>query len=216
MEFPIDPELLFSGLLSDALDEAGISGQAMSARTRPLDEQAKMYGRARTAMYIEVAEVRHDVNPYELEIKLVDSLMPGDVAIMATGGSCRIAPWGSLLSTASHLRGAVGCVTDGFVRDTLAIKALKFPVFHGGIAPLDSRGRGEVRAIDVPVICDGVRVCSGDFVFGDADGVVVIPRSAESAVFEFAKQKLEGENNTMRDLHNGANLRDVFERYGVL
>jgi regulator of RNase E activity RraA len=73
-------------------------------------------------------------------------------------------------------RGGVGCVTDGLVRDTKAIRALAFPVFHGGIGPLDSKGRGEVCAIDVPIECAGVMVHPGDLVFGDADGVLVVPQ----------------------------------------
>ena len=131
-------------------------------------------------------------------------------------GSSRIAPWGSLLSTATHARGAAGCVTDGFVRDILGIRELKLPVFHAGIAPLDSRGRGQIRAVDVPVIVDGVRVETGDLVFGDADGVVVVPRAAEARVLEHAFTKVNGEHHSMAELRAGAYLRDVYARYGVL
>ena len=98
------------------------------------------------------------VNAYELEIALVDDLKPGDIAVFGCGGSSRIAPWGELLTTASRARGAAGCITDGFVRDVRAIRALAFPVFHGGIAPLDSKGRGIVAAIDVPIRCAGVMI----------------------------------------------------------
>lgn len=215
-DLPIPTDQLFSALLSDALDEAGFTGQAMGPGIRPLDEGRVMCGRARTAIYIEVCSVADGHNPYEHEIALVDSLRPGEVAVMACGGSSRIAPWGGLLSTASHSRGAAGCVTDGFVRDIRTIRDLSFPVFHGGIAPLDSRGRGEVQYIDVPVICGGVRIAPGDLVFGDADGVVVIPRAAEAAVFECARRKLAGERDTAAELRAGATLREVFERYGVL
>ena len=207
---------LNAALLSDALDEVGLRHQALSAATRPLDSQLVMCGRARTAIYVEVCEVVAGRNPYDLEIELVDSLEPGDVAVMACGGSRRIAPWGALLSTASHVRKAAGCITDGFVRDTQVIRGLSFPVFHRGIAPLDSKGRGEVQAIDVPVICDGVRVVSGDLIFGDADGVVVIPHHAEQEVLRVAFEKLSKELDSFALLRGGTTLREVFALHGVL
>jgi 4-hydroxy-4-methyl-2-oxoglutarate aldolase len=213
---PAQWDKLFAAVLSDALDAVGVTSQAMSSRIRPLDDQLKMCGRARTGIYMETAHVEPGTNPYELEIAIVDDLKPGDVAVFACGGSSRIAPWGSLLSTATRARGAAGCVTDGYVRDILEIRALKLPVFHGGIAPLDSKGRGQIQAVDVPVICDGVRVSSGDLVFGDADGVVVIPQAVEADVLKVAFDKINGEHHSMRELRAGGYLRDVYARYGVL
>jgi regulator of RNase E activity RraA len=209
-------EQLYSAVLSDALDAVGARDQAMAPGVRPLDEQLKMCGRARTGIYMETAHVEPGSNPYELEIAIVDDLKPGDVAVFACGGSSRIAPWGSLLSTATRARGAAGCVTDGFVRDIIEIRNMKLPVFAGGIAPLDSKGRGQIQAIDVPVICGGVRVAPGDLVFGDADGVVVVPQAVEAEVLRVAFDKVNGEHHSMRELREGAFLRDVYAKYGVL
>jgi regulator of RNase E activity RraA len=207
---------LFVALISDTLDAAGVTNQALPARIRPLDTGLKMVGRARTGLFMDVYDVQPDENPYELEIALIDSLRPGDVAVMACAASGRIAPWGELLSTASRERGAVGALMDGYVRDTHAIAAMRFPVFHGGIAPLDSKGRGKIMAIDVPVECAGVRVCPGDLVVGDADGVVVVPRAVEAQVLEAAFTKLQSERNTLSDLKRGLLLKDCYEKYGVL
>ncbi len=207
---------LFSAVLSDALDAIGITNQAMAPGIRPLDDTLKMCGRARTGMYMEVCYLEEGVNPYELEIAIVDDLKPGDIAVFACGGSPRIAPWGSLLSTATVARGAAGCVTDGFVRDIIEIRRLKLPVFHGGIAPLDSKGRGQIQAVDVPVICGGVRVAPGDLVFGDADGVVVVPQAVEAEVLKAAFDKIDGEHHSMNELRAGGFLRDVYAKYGVL
>ena len=93
---------------------------------------------------------------------------------------------------------------------------MKLPVFHGGIAPLDSKGRGQIQAIDVPVICAGARVAPGDLVFGDADGVVVVPQAIETDVLRIAFEKVDGEHHSMRELRAGAFLRDVYAKYGVL
>lgn len=213
---PAGWEHLFAAVVSDALDTVGMPGQAMSPRMRPLDDNLKLVGRARTGAYMEVPFVAEGVNPYELEIAIVDDLKPGDIAVFSCGGSNRIAPWGSLLSTASVMRGAAGCITDGFVRDVLEIRRLKLPVFAGGIAPLDSRGRGQIMATDVPVICDGVKVHPGDLIVADVDGVVVVPQAVEADVLRVALEKIGGENNTMRELREGRLLADVYARYGVL
>lgn len=209
-------EVLFSAVLSDALDAVGYTRQAMPPRIRPLDDRLRLCARARTGLYVEDNGATDGVNPYELEIAIVDDLRANEVVVFACGGSEKIAPWGSLLSTAAQARGAAGCVTDGFVRDILSIREMEMPVFHGGIAPLDSKGRGHVSAIDIPIICAGVKVCPGDLVFGDADGVVVIPQEIESEVLRIAIEKVDGENNTMNELRQGAYLRDVYAKYGVL
>jgi regulator of RNase E activity RraA len=175
-----------------------------------------MVGRARTASYREVYSVPPGDNPYALEIALVDDLKPGDIAVLGCGGSTRIAPWGELLSTAARVRGAAGCLTDGFVRDIKPIRRMKFPVFHGGIAPLDSKGRGKVAEIDVPIHCAGVAVAPGDLVVGDADGVIVVPRAIEKDALAKAFAKVRGENDTREELERGTRLADVFARHGIL
>jgi len=209
-------ERLYSAVLSDVLDEAGFTHQAMTPRIRPLDDNLVLVGFARTGQFREVSSVTAGENPYELEIRIIDDLNPGEVVVFGCDGSERIAPWGELLTTAARQRRAVGAVTDGFVRDVRAIRNLEFPVFHGGIAPLDSKGRGKVVAIDVPIECAGVRIESGDLVFGDVDGVVVVPRRIEDAVLARALDKVSSENVTRDELLRGAKLKDVYDRYGVL
>ncbi len=92
----------------------------------------------------------------------------------------------------------------------------QFPVFHGGIGPLDSKGRGEVTAIDVPVECGGVTVNPGDLVFGDADGVLTVPQPIARQALKLALEKVEGEDRTRAELQQGALLGEVFKKYGVL
>lgn len=214
----LDPKRtpLFAALLSDVLDGMGLWRQALPASIRPLDEALVMLGRARTAAYFEVYSHTDGENPYELEIALVDSLQPGEIPVFACGASGRVAPWGELLSTAARMRGATGALMDGAVRDIKAIRAMGFPVFHGGIAPLDSKGRGRVAAIDVTIECGGVAVSPGDLILGDADGVVVVPRAAEAEALRRAAAKLAGERTTLQELQDGQSLADVFARHGIL
>ncbi len=207
---------LFSSVLSDCLDAAGYRDQAMHPRIRPLDESLVLCGRARTALYMDVYEAPEGENPYELEIQLLDDLKPDEVPVFACGSSGQIAPWGELLSTAARARGAAGVVMDGLTRDIRAIREMRFPVFAGGVGPLDSKGRGKIMSLDVPVEVAGARVCPGDLVFGDADGVVVVPSAVEERVISAALAKVAGENATRDALARGEKLADVFKRHGIL
>jgi 4-hydroxy-4-methyl-2-oxoglutarate aldolase len=208
---------LYTAVLSDVLDAAGHMRQAMRPFIRPLDEALVVFGRVRTGLYANSYHAESGKNPYAVEIALVDDLQPGDVAVVACGGPTdRIAPWGELLTTASRRRGAAGCVTDGLVRDVRRIREMAFPVFHGGIGPLDSKGRAEMVARDVPVECGGVRAEPGDWIFGDVDGVVVIPQAIAAQVFAEALRKVESENLTRQELLDGRSLGEVYNKYGVL
>ncbi|MCR9134843.1 MAG: RraA family protein [Alphaproteobacteria bacterium] len=207
----------FCALISDVLDGLGYTNQALSPNIRPLDESLVLAGRARTMLYADVyAQPGPDENHYELEIGLVDDLGPGDVVVAACGKTGRIAPWGGLLSTAATVRGATGAVMDGYVRDIRHVRELKLPVYSGGIAPLDSKGRGKVIEVDVPVECGGVLVHPGDIVFGDADGCIIIPKDLEAAVIEEGRKKLAAESKSLSALQAGKKLTDVYNEFGVL
>ena len=208
---------LSAAVLSDVMDVLGLMNQAMQPFVRPLDESLVLAGRARTGLYMLAYEVRDGENPYEVEIALVDDLKPGDVPVLACDGPTqRIAPWGELLSTAAQVRGAAGCITDGLVRDVRQIREMRFPVFHGGIGPLDTKGRARMVQRNVPVECAGVKVRDGDIVFGDVDGVVVIPQERAAEVLARAKDKVAGEGRTRDELRQGRLLREVFEKYRIL
>jgi 4-hydroxy-4-methyl-2-oxoglutarate aldolase len=208
---------LSAAILSDVMDGLGLRNQAVRPFVRPLDEALTLIGRARTGLYMPVYSVREGENPYEVEMALVDDLMPGDVAVLACGGPTeRIAPWGELLSTACVARDAAGCVTDGLVRDVRHIREMRFPVFHGGIGPLDTKGRARMVERDIAVECAGVAVKSGDLVFGDADGVVFIPIERAEEVVARAREKASGENKTRDALLKGEKLTQVYARYGIL
>ena len=207
---------LYSVVISDTLDSLGHPEHSMAPSIRPLDDSLSLFGRARTGLYMEVYHVDPAVNPYELEIALIDDLKPGEVAVLGCPRGDRVAPWGELLSTTAKARKAAGCVTDGLVRDVRLIRQMEFPVFAGGIGPLDSKGRGMVMAIDVPISCGGTRVAPGDWIFGDVDGVVVIPAGVAEETIKRALAKVADENTVRAELERGDLLKDVFKRHGIL
>lgn len=205
---------LYTAVVADSLDALGYRDQAMREHLRPLFPQASMAGWARTMACADVYHI--GPNPYAREIEAMDSLLPGEVAVVSTAESKRNAPWGELMSTAARARGARGAVVDGLVRDVRKIEELGFPVFAAGIKPVDSQGRGELVDYNVPVICGGVLVNPGDLVFADYDGVVVVPAAAVEETVRLATAKVTAENRTREELMQGAYLRDVYAKYGVL
>lgn len=200
----------------DILDDLGYRDRAMHHRLRPLDAgQSNFVGRARTFRWMETDYVV-EADPYGLEIDAMDSLSPGDVAIHSSDPSHTNAPWGELMTTLAKRNGAVGCICDGLIRDCQQIVSIDFPVFHVGIRPVDSKGRGRVMAYDVPIRCGDVLVRPQELVFADFDGIVVIPREVEDQALSLAAEKIGKENATRRELLKGRSLRDVFNEFGVL
>src|SRR6185369_11846099 len=195
---------LYTAVVSDSLDQLGVRHQAMREYLRPVHPNCKVAGWARTISCSDLYHVPED--PYKVEIEAVDSLLPGEVAVVGTQKSTRNAPWGELLSTASRARGARGAIVDGLVRDVQKIEELGFPVFASGIKPVDSMGRGCVTAYNVPVECGEVLVHPGDFVFADFDGVVVLPKAVVNEVIELAADKVTRENKSRAELLNGSYL----------
>ncbi len=216
--FSFVKEHLYVPAVCDILDSLGYRNQAMHQRIRPLLPDIRncgFIGRTRTVRWMEIDYVVED-DPYGLEIELVDSLKPGDVAVHSTDHSGTNAPWGELLSTVAKLNGAVGCVCDSQIRDCVRIIEMGFPVYYVGICPLDSMGRGRVMACDVPVSCGGVVVHPHELIFADFDGIVVIPKKVEKEVLELAQEKAGKETLTRKELLEGKTLREVYDTYGVL
>lgn len=205
---------LYTAVVSDSLDQLGVRHQAMREYLRPAHDKCKFAGWARTIMCSDIYHIPED--PYAIEIEAVDSLLPGEVAVCGTQKSLRNAPWGELLSTAAKARGARGAVIEGLIRDVKKIEELGFPVFATGIKPVDSMGRGIVTDYNVPVECGDVIVHPGDFIFADYDGVVVVPSKMVKEVIDLAYDKVKREDSSRAELMEGAYLRDVFKKYGVL
>jgi 4-hydroxy-4-methyl-2-oxoglutarate aldolase len=208
--------LLYTAVISDVLDTLGVRNQALLPHIRPLDDSLTVFGRVRTGLYMSVYEIAENVNPYEKEMELVDSLQPGEVTVLACPQNQCVVPWGELLSTSARARGSAGCVTDGMARDIKMIRAMRFPVFAAGARPLDSKGRAIIVDIDTTIEIGGVRARSGDYVIGDADGVVIIPAEIAEEAIQLATGKVSGENVVRDELAQGQTLREVFARHGIL
>jgi 4-hydroxy-4-methyl-2-oxoglutarate aldolase len=205
---------LYSAVVCDALDSLDFRKQALSSRVRPLFPAARVIGRARTLASYPVNVIPE--NPYQKELEALDTIVPDDVLVLATNNDYSSAVWGELLSVAANAKGATGAITDGLTRDASRIIEMKFPVFAAGMSSYDSRGRSEVTAFDVPVECDGVSVHSNDLVFGDFDGVVIIPRRVLAITLETAEKKARSERIVEEEFKKGRKVAEVFAEHGIL
>lgn len=205
---------LFSAVIADALDELGYREQAMDPGIVPLDPGRPLFGRALTV----TATAVHDIpaEPYRKELEAVDALNRDDVLVASVAGGGHCGFWGELLTTAALAKGAAGAIIDGFTRDSNGIVSLGFPLFARGCSPLDSKGRSDVIGVGATIDCGGVRVSAGDLVFGDRDGVVVLPSAVADHAIEAALVKVGRESEMRAALRDGMGVLDAYERYGVL
>lgn len=124
--------------------------------------------------------------------------------------------WGELLSVAALARGVSAVVMNGLTRDVTGIRALKFPVFAAGTSPLDSAGRQDFAATQIPLSIGGVTVNPGDWVVADDLGVAIIPAEFVDKVIELGMEKMRGESTVKSELESGSDLGEVFRRHGIL
>ena len=197
--------------LSDALDRLGIVGQCLGIA--PLDPKFRLVGRAFTVRYRPTGFVeRGNVGDY------IDDIPPGDVVVLDNAGRLDCTVWGDILTAVSTRRGVGGTVIHGVCRDVQRALDLNYPIFSRGRFMRTGKDRVEVESMNAPVSLGEIQVRPGDILVGDADGVLVIPRSRESEVFETAREIETAEQGIEAETAKGLRLdeaRKVF-RYHQL
>jgi regulator of RNase E activity RraA len=153
--------------------------------------------------------------PFGLMLEALDDLRPNEI-YLNTGSSPRNALWGELMSVRASVLGARGAVLNGYVRDTKAILNLGYPTFGFGSYGQDASPRYKVYDFRIPVEIGDVRIQPGDVLFGDIDGVVLIPARVEREVFTLALEKVRGEKSVRRDLEKGTSAVAAFRKHGIM
>ena len=214
MALNVDPRVKVA-MVSDSLDVVGIRNNVMNTSVRALRPGMRTVGLAATVRF-EASSEYDQKDPYGEAIDYLDTLKPGELAVVATGPNDISAFWGELFSAAAKGRGAAGMVCDGPLRDTESIIPLEFPVFGASMRPIDYKGRMRVAEVRTTVVCGGVQVNPGDAVIADADGVAVVPAAHIDKVFELANARAQSEKAVLKDLLAGKSVREVWNAYGVL
>ncbi len=211
---------LFTAVVGDVMDAAGLVRQFLPPKIQPLREDMVVVGRAMPVLEADISGVTirsgEGDGPFGLMFEAVDDLAANEVYI-CTGASATYALWGELMSTRAMRLGAAGAVLDGFSRDTRGILDLNFPTFCAGRYAQDQRVRG--RVVDYRctlTFSNGAEVSPGDIVFGDLDGVVIVPAVGETDVISRALDKVRGENRVREAIESGMSASDAFEQFGIM
>ena len=211
---------LYSSVIGDILDQMGHVHQFLPSRIQPLREHMVVAGRAMTVLEADVCAGdggRHPVlqRNFGLMLEALDDLKKDEIYI-CSGASPSYALVGELMCTRMQILGAAGCVVNGFHRDTRGILDLDFPCFSYGRYAQDQAPRGKVLDYRVPIEMDGVRILPGDLIFGDLDGVLVIPRKVEQEVLERAYEKATGEKTVAQAIRGGMSAVESFRVHGIM
>ena len=204
---------LYTPVVGDILDELGHTHQFVPQPIQPMRENMKMAGRAMPVLMIDVFGKQK--KPFGLLTEALDQLNPGEV-YLASGGEMRCAYWGEILTATAKKRGAAGAVINGFHRDTPRVLGQDWPVFTRGRFAQDSSVRTQVVDFRCPIEVGPVAVEPGDWVFGDLDGVVVVPKAVEAEVIERALAKARGEKLVRKEIEAGMSSTAAFKKYGIL
>lgn len=211
--FQIINEKLYTPVVGDILDQLGHYHQFLPQQIQPMQTHMKLAGRAMPALMIDVYGPQQQ--PFGKLTEALDQLEAGEV-YLCSGGDMRCAYWGEILTATARMRGAVGAVANGFHRDTPKVLEQDWPVFTRGRFAQDSSVRTKVVDYRCPIEIGNVWVEPGDLIFGDQDGVLVIPKAVEKEVIERALEKASAENLVRKEIENGMSSTEAFRKYGVL
>jgi regulator of RNase E activity RraA len=185
-----------NGLLPANAEHCRFVGEAATLRSIPMRED------------LDVLEALHD--PEHPQRKAIETARPGTVLVMDCRGETRAASAGNILVTRLRVRGAVGLVTDGAVRDYPEIAAQPFPVFAAGRSASISLSAHHAVDFNVPIACAGVAVFPGDILVGDVEGVIVVPRHLAAAIAQPAAEQEELEVFLQEKVAAGAPLPGTY------
>lgn len=211
--FEIFKSGMYTSVIGDILDELQCYHQFLPQPVQPLRITDKLIGRVMPALMIDVYGPQKE--PFGKLTEALDQLQPGEVYV-ASGGAMRCAYWGEILTATAKKRGATGAVINGYHRDTPKVMEQNWPVFSRGRYAQDSSVRTQVVDYRCTMQVGEVWINPGDLIFGDMDGVVVIPKKYETEVVEKALAKAMGEKLVRREIENGMTSTEAFRKYGIL
>ena len=219
--FAIMKKELYSAVIGDILDKMNYRHQFLPQRIQPMREEMVVAGRAMPVLEADAFEELSDgQNPimkknFGLMLEALDDLKENEVYI-CSGSSPSYALVGELMCTRMKILKAAGAVVNGFHRDTKGILELNFPCFSYGRYAQDQGPRGKVIDYRVPIEMDGVRINPGDIIFGDLDGVLVIPKEVETEVIQKAYEKATGEKMVADAIRGGMSTVESFAKHGIM
>jgi regulator of RNase E activity RraA len=212
---------LNTAVVGDIMDQLGFQNQFLTPKIKPLRDDMIVIGRAMPVLETDTLDNTSTSSnamlkkPFGLMLEALDQLKENEI-YLCTGGTPSYALWGELMSTRALQCGASGAVLNGYSRDTLGILKLNFPTFSYGTYAQDQAPRGKVIDFRVPVKIDNVAISPGDIIFGDIDGVCIIPQEIDIKVVELALEKVKGENLVRKSIEAGMSSVEAFNKFGIM
>lgn len=203
---------LYTGAVADILDEKGYRNQCLSKELRPILPDRRAAGFAFPALGEATADVGYDCRPEIL--KFLAAIPAESVVVFDPGKEKVCAAWGEFMALVARNNGCRGVVVDGPIRDTEMIVQAGFQIFGTGFWPVSSVGRWRPVHCGHTIVMHGVEVRPGDFVLGDIDGVVVVPRPLIEEVLVAAEGCYQAERSMKEELRAGKTMEEVFKKYG--
>ena len=201
-----------TGNVADAVDEATGARGWMSTDMKPIRD-GKVVGRAWTALLRPI--LKNDTREYpNYQLQILDEAPAGSVLVYVLENGLEIAGMGNLMATTAHARGLEATVIDGAVRDVTEIRAIGHSVFARRIGPATSVGRMVSVAKQIPVRCAEIMVHPGDYIVGDADGVVVVPQQAGEKVVGLLKGYNDRESKMVPLIKSEKSMLKALAIYG--
>lgn len=220
--FAIVRKELFVAVVGDAMDNAGLRRQFLPPQIRPLSNDMVIIGRAMPVLGVSVCADQYPEahsasmgKAFGLMLEALDDLKRNEVYI-CTGSLPNHACWGELMSLRATQQEAAGAVCDGYSRDTSAILKQNFPTFSYGPYAQDSLPRYKTVDYRIGIQIGGVRVENGDIVFGDIDGVCIVPKDAVEEVFNAALEKVRGERRVRAAIIDGMPAQEAWDKFGIM
>jgi len=201
---------LYVAALSDAADEVGIGLVCMDRGIVSLTKNQRMAGFARTGKLVRSPATRpYDEKQLEVFMSLGTEATDGDLLVIDMAGATDCSAWGQILTKIGIPKGVRGAVIDGTSRDIDDIDKMNFTVFARGRHPGTMRGRLDMESVQKPIVCGGVTVNPGDLIFGDGDGVVVIPADRIEEVLTHAEEVVATDDWWSEKLDDGEDPYDL-------
>jgi 4-hydroxy-4-methyl-2-oxoglutarate aldolase len=197
---------LGSSAISDALDRLGIAGQPVGLR--PVMPELSLCGRAFTVRYVTA-----QAGKGETVGDFIDDVPAGAVVVIDNGGRIDATVWGDLMTTVAARNGLAGTVIDGVCRDTPKAREMRYPIYSRASFMRTGKDRVTVAAVGVPVNLASHRVAPDDIVFGDADGVVIIPATRADEVLTAGNEIAAAEDGIRALLADGLRLDEARSRF---
>lgn len=207
---------LYSGLVSDVLEKMSHTGRCMDSGIYPLIHTMKVAGPAFTVHCISTPS--RDEKVHDIRLGMFKSMNQGCIQIRDTQGDVSCGQFGEISATAAYAAGCMGAVIDGSTRDSNYLIDMGFSTFCRFRNPVEAFGRFMAIDYQVPIFVKGIDgkllVNPGDYIFGDNDGVVIVPQELTIPVLEMAEEFCEAEAKSRNAMAEGRNPFDVYEEFG--